>query len=105
MKLEDYSAAALKRRRGEGWTCGAYAAGDEPTGLLLMAGKARQEGAATVLWGVKEGDEDWQETILCTQPDRIEAVKEIAKRDGWGRFRVAVVDLTTPPDFSKAVKA
>lgn len=63
------------------------------------------ENAATVLWGVKEGDEDWMETILSTQPERFEAVKAMAARDGWGRFRVATIDLTTTPDFTKAVKA
>jgi len=57
----------------------------------------------TVLWGVKEGDEDWRETVLCTQPERFEAVKAMATRDGWGRFRVATINLTKPPDFTKAV--
>jgi len=62
------------------------------------------EDHATVLWGVKDGDEDWQETVLCTQPERFEEVKATAKRDGWGRFRTATVDLTTPPDFKGAVR-
>lgn len=60
-------------------------------------------GNVKVLWGVKEGDEDWRETVLCTQPERFDAVKIMAAKDGWGRFRVGTVDLTTPPDFTQAV--
>lgn len=41
LKLEEYSRSAQKRREREGWTCGAYAAGDEPVGLRLMATKAQ----------------------------------------------------------------
>lgn len=58
----------------------------------------------TVLWGVKNGDEDWQESILCTDPKRFAEVKTLAAKDGWGRFRTATIDLTTPPDFRKTVK-
>lgn len=57
-----------------------------------------------VLFGVKVGDPDWKEAVLCTQPERFEAVKAIAKRDGWGRFRVATIDLSAPPDFSRSVR-
>ena len=60
--------------------------------------------SAKVLWGVKNGDEDWKETVLCTQPERFEEVKILAARDGWGRFRVSAVDLSTPPDFTKTLK-
>jgi hypothetical protein len=41
LKLEPYTASAMKRRQREGWTCAAYAQGDEPTGLRLQARKAR----------------------------------------------------------------
>lgn len=41
LKLEPYTASAMKRRQREGWTCAAYAEGDEPTGLRLQARKAR----------------------------------------------------------------
>jgi hypothetical protein len=37
LKLEEHSAAALKRRKAEGWTCGVYREGDAPTGLSLLA--------------------------------------------------------------------
>jgi hypothetical protein len=56
-----------------------------------------------VLFGVRHGDEDWQEVVLSTQPERFEEVKAMAARDGWGRFRVATIDLTTSPDFRKTI--
>lgn len=57
-----------------------------------------------VLFGVRQGDEDWQEVVLCTQPARFDAVKKLAARDGFGRFRIAAIDLSAPPDFAKVVK-
>ena len=40
LKLEPYTRAAYARRTKEGWTCGAYAKGDDPVGLrLLLAAK------------------------------------------------------------------
>lgn len=42
-----------------------------------------------ILWGVKNGDEDWQEVILSTKPETFEAVKKLAAADGFGRFRTA----------------
>ena len=37
MRLEKYTRKAMERRQSEGWTCAAYAEGDEPTGLALQA--------------------------------------------------------------------
>jgi predicted RNA-binding protein len=39
MRLEKYSRKAQERRQREGWTCAAYAEGDEPVGLALQAAK------------------------------------------------------------------
>jgi hypothetical protein len=64
----------------------------------------RNMGKETILYGVKKGDEDWEEAILCTQPKRFKEVKILAEKDGWGRFRVAVIDLDTPPDFGQTVR-
>lgn len=58
----------------------------------------------SVLYGVKAGNEDWQESILSTNPARFDEVKVMATRDGWGRFRVAVIDLDVPTDFAGTVK-
>lgn len=60
---------------------------------------------ATVLWGVKTGDPDWMETVLCTIPEKFDLVKKLAAKDGWGRFRIATIDLTVVPDFTKALKS
>lgn len=57
-----------------------------------------------VLYGVKKGDEDWQEVILSTKPETFDKVKVTAAKDGFHKFRVAKVDLRTPPDFTKTVK-
>lgn len=56
-----------------------------------------------ILYGVKEGDASWKETVLSTIPANFDRVKEIATRDGWGRFRIARIDLSEPPDFTKAL--
>ena len=42
LKLEAYSRKAMERRTSEGWKCGAYADGDEPAGLALMAQMAQR---------------------------------------------------------------
>lgn len=55
------------------------------------------------LWGVKEGDEDWKEHVLCTQVDRFEEVKKLATRDGFGRFRISDLDLNKKPNFKNTV--
>lgn len=53
----------------------------------------------TILWGVKVGDEDWQEQIITTDENQIEAAKEWASNNGFDRFRVAKIDLGVKPDF------
>lgn len=57
----------------------------------------------TVLYGVRTGNEAWQEELLCTQPERFEEVKVLASKDGFGRFRIATVDLSEKPDFKKTI--
>ena len=57
-----------------------------------------------ILWGVKTGDEDWQEQVLCTQATRFEEVKILAAKDGFGRFRVSEIDFSKRPDFTQALK-
>lgn len=43
MKLEKFSATAMKRRQREGWKCAAYRVGEEPTGLKIMADLAKAD--------------------------------------------------------------
>lgn len=58
----------------------------------------------TVLWGVKNGEPEWAECILSTNPTRFDEIKLLAMRDGFGRFRIAVIDLSSPPNFAKTVR-
>ena len=54
-----------------------------------------------ILWGTRNGDEEWQEQLLSTNPAAFETVKAIASREGFGMFRISEIDLTVKPDFSK----
>lgn len=56
-----------------------------------------------ILWGVRNGDEDWQESILSTNPAAFEKIRQMAERDGWGRFRESTLDLSERPDFAKTI--
>ena len=60
---------------------------------------------AIVVYGLPEGQtERWQEALLaetCRTAADVEAVKAAAAKDGWHSFRVARIDLSQPPDFTK----
>jgi hypothetical protein len=43
------------------------------------------------------------EIILSTNPDVFDDAKEWAKKNGYGRFRIATIDLSVPPDFTKVI--
>ena len=61
----------------------------------------------TVLYGLpKEATERYEEVLLLTNatPEKIERVKVLATRDGFHSFRVAEIDLSVAPDFTKAVR-
>jgi hypothetical protein len=61
----------------------------------------------TVLYGIPKGlTERYEEVLLLTKatPEKIEQVKLLAARDGFHSFRVAHVDLSVAPDFTKAVR-
>ena len=58
----------------------------------------------TLLYALPKGEtEQYHEVLLLTEatPERIEKCKELAQRDGFHSFRVAVVDLSAPPKFGK----
>lgn len=60
----------------------------------------------TILYGIPKGEtERYMEVLLLTNatPEKIERVKALAARDGFHSFRVAVIDLSTPPDFTKTI--
>lgn len=55
-----------------------------------------------VMWGLPKGStERYDEVLLLTNAteDKIARVKELATKDGFHSFRVAEIDLSTPPDF------
>lgn len=57
----------------------------------------------TVLYGVRVGNEDWQEEIITTNPSKLAEAKAWATANGFDRFRVATIDLSVPPDFTKVI--
>lgn len=60
----------------------------------------------TVLYGLpKDATERYEEKLLLTNatPEKIERVKILAAQDGFHSFRIAVIDLSTPPDFTKTI--
>lgn len=57
-----------------------------------------------VLYGIPKGKtERYDEVLLLTNttPAQIKRVKALAAADGFHSFRVASIDLSAPPDFSK----
>ena len=60
----------------------------------------------TVVFGHKQGEPEYTEVLLVTHWERVKdkaAALAMMERDGWV-CRVAVIDLTTPPDFRKAIR-
>lgn len=92
--------ANLEKARAKRWAKNNLQKGVDTTAQLRESDDMKNE---TVLLGVRNGNEDWQEELLSTNPATFEAVKAISARDGFGRFRVATIDLTTPPDFRKSI--
>lgn len=60
-----------------------------------------------VLYGLpKNATERYEEVLLLTNAtaELIEEVKRLATQDGFHSFRVAEIDLSTPPNFAKTVR-
>jgi len=57
-----------------------------------------------ILYGTRKGAPAWQEEIITNQEKRFDEAKAWAKRNGFDRFRVAEIDLTVAPDFTKAIR-
>ena len=55
-----------------------------------------------LLYGRKKNEPDYMEQLLCTQPERFDQVKVLAKKDGFVTFRVSEFKLEKP-DFTKAL--
>lgn len=58
---------------------------------------------AKVLFAVKVGEPDWAEQLITEQENRIEEARKWAGENGFDRFRIAEIDLSTPPDWAKTV--
>lgn len=63
----------------------------------------------TLLYGCKIGDPNYMEEILFAQKGYVnheklmEEAKVKAAQFGYDRLRISVIDLSTPPDFTKTV--
>jgi hypothetical protein len=56
----------------------------------------------TILYGIREGAEDWQEEIITTDPAKLEDARNWAEANGFDRFRVWTWDGSAP-DFAKTI--
>ncbi len=74
--------------------------------------KAHYQNAATtetLLYGVKIGEPSYMEEILyqckgyTNKDELMKKGQEWAAANGYNRLRISVVDLSTPPDFTKTV--
>ena len=52
----------------------------------------------TVLWGIREGEQDWQEELITSTADskHLENAKTWALNNGFNRLRVAEFKLEKP---------
>ncbi len=65
----------------------------------------KEQDEMKILWATKIGDEDWQEQLITENPAAIEKASTWARANGFDRLRVADVDLSKPPDFSKVIRS
>ena len=58
-----------------------------------------------VLWGVKKGDEDWEEQVIVETDDPAVVTKAQAwaSEKGFDRFRVSVFNYGDVPDFTNVL--
>lgn len=75
--------------------------------------KAHYQNAATtetLLYGCKIDAPNYMEEILyeckgyVNKDEVMKKGQEWAAKNGYDRLRIAVIDLTTPPDFTKCIK-
>jgi len=58
-----------------------------------------------ILWATKIGAPDHYEQLITEQPDMIEPASQWAIDNGFDRLRIADVDLTEVPDFTKTLNS
>lgn len=65
----------------------------------------------TLLYGCKIGEPNYMEEILyqckgyVNNDEVMTKGKEWAGKNGYDRLRISVIDLSTPPDFIKAINS
>ena len=57
-----------------------------------------------ILYGIRIGEEDYQEEILTTNEEKIEDAKKWARANGFDRFRIAEFNMEEKPDFIGAIQ-
>jgi hypothetical protein len=73
----------------------------------MMDGKIHN--IETLLYGCEVGKPDYMEEILyackgyVNKDEILTKGKEWAKANNYDRLRISVVDLSTPPDFTKTI--
>ncbi len=56
-----------------------------------------------VLWGHQKGKPDYFEKVLSENEADFEEAKAQAIQNGFDNFRVAEINLSTPPNFTKTI--
>lgn len=65
----------------------------------------------TLLYGCKIDDPNYMEEILyeckgyVNHEELMKKGNEFAAKNGYDRLRIAVIDLGTPPDFTKTIRS
>lgn len=63
----------------------------------------------TLLYGCKIGEPNYMEEVLyeckgyVNKEELMTKGQEWASKNGYDRLRIAVIDLSTPPDFTKTI--
>jgi len=55
-----------------------------------------------VLFCTKIGEPEWTEQLLTNNPENFEKAKKWAEENGY-IVREAIINLSTPPDFTKTI--
>ena len=71
--------------------------------------KTQTSQTETILYGCKVNDPDYMEEVLyaCKGYTNLDELKhkgeQWAKDNGYNRLRISIIDLSTPPDFTKTI--
>lgn len=56
-----------------------------------------------VLYATKIGQPDYMEDFITDNQAHIERAKQWCLNNGYDRIRIAIIDLSTKPDFTKTI--